>query len=132
MTGHGGPCLLVFFFSLSLSLPLFTLALCSRSIMEFYSFQYPPRPIPSDAHRPSRYFFHNLDQDQVVQKALLGFQKDGAPPRVTTTLKGVSSTDAITEQTAPPASLTQMGMPTTPFSPAFISVDTSGLEVLKP
>ncbi|KAF9106293.1 hypothetical protein BGX29_009942 [Mortierella sp. GBA35] len=51
--------------------------------MELYSFQYPPRPIPSQRHRPSRYYFHNLDQDQQLFKKAGGphamFQKEGVP-----------------------------------------------------
>ncbi|KAG0289426.1 hypothetical protein BGZ97_006468, partial [Linnemannia gamsii] len=57
--------------------------------MELYSFQYPPRPLPSQTHRPTRYYFHNLDQDQqLARKAGSGggphsfFQKEGVPPFV--------------------------------------------------
>ncbi|KAF9904613.1 hypothetical protein EC991_002542 [Linnemannia zychae] len=56
--------------------------------MELYTFRYPPRPTPSQAHRPTRYYFHNLDQDaQLVRKsAPLGtsFQKEGVPPTIAT------------------------------------------------
>ncbi|KAG0258086.1 hypothetical protein BGZ95_005059 [Linnemannia exigua] len=52
--------------------------------MELYSFQYPPRPTPSQTHRPTRYYFHNLDQDaQLVKKSAsfgTSFQKEGVPP----------------------------------------------------
>ncbi|KAF9179932.1 hypothetical protein BGZ51_006520 [Haplosporangium sp. Z 767] len=52
--------------------------------MDFYSFRYPPRPIPSDAHRPARYYFHNLDQDhaQILKNKTFGFQKEGVSPNV--------------------------------------------------
>ncbi|KAF8931597.1 hypothetical protein BGZ47_011756 [Haplosporangium gracile] len=54
--------------------------------MELYSFQYPPRPTPSQAHRPTRYYFHNLDQDQHLVRIAGGphsfFQKEGAPPTI--------------------------------------------------
>ncbi|KAG0251238.1 hypothetical protein BG011_007753 [Mortierella polycephala] len=52
--------------------------------MDFYSFQYPPRPIPSEAHRPGRYYFHNLDQDHapILKNKALGFQKEGVSPNV--------------------------------------------------
>ncbi|KAG0364334.1 hypothetical protein BGZ54_007623 [Gamsiella multidivaricata] len=45
-------------------------------------FQYPPRPIPSDAHRPSRYYFHNLEQDQIFKRTQFSFHKEGIPPKV--------------------------------------------------
>ncbi|KAF9968501.1 hypothetical protein BGZ70_003355 [Mortierella alpina] len=56
--------------------------------MDFHSFQYPPRPIPSDTHKPSRYYFHNLDQDTVLvhKNKPTGFQKEGVPPALTTSL----------------------------------------------
>lgn len=51
--------------------------------MELYSFQYPPRPLPSQTHTPSRYYFHNLDQDQQLVRKSGGphsfFQKEGVP-----------------------------------------------------
>ncbi|KAG0284630.1 hypothetical protein BGZ96_011031 [Linnemannia gamsii] len=52
--------------------------------MELYSFQYSPRPLPSQIHRPKRYYFHNLEQDQQLTRKFGGphsfFQKEGAPP----------------------------------------------------
>ncbi|KAG0324419.1 hypothetical protein BGZ99_001887 [Dissophora globulifera] len=48
--------------------------------MDFYSFQYPPCPHPSEAHRPARYYFHNLDQDRTFKRNLYTFQKEGVPP----------------------------------------------------
>ncbi|KAF9547705.1 hypothetical protein EC957_007870 [Mortierella hygrophila] len=54
--------------------------------MELYSFQYSPRPLPSQTHRPSRYYFHSLDQDQQLVRKAGGphsfFQKEGAPPMI--------------------------------------------------
>ncbi|KAF9148100.1 hypothetical protein BG015_010200 [Linnemannia schmuckeri] len=54
--------------------------------MELYSFQYPPRPTPSQAHRPARYYFHNLDQDRQLVRKVGGphsfFQKEGVPPTI--------------------------------------------------
>ncbi|KAF8937093.1 hypothetical protein BGZ58_003275 [Dissophora ornata] len=49
--------------------------------MDFYSFRYPPRPTPSEAHKPSRYNFHNLEQDQVFKRTQFSFQKEGVPPK---------------------------------------------------
>ncbi|KAG0075829.1 hypothetical protein BGZ90_009446 [Linnemannia elongata] len=54
--------------------------------MELYSFQYPPRPIPSQTHRPTRYYFQNLDQDQQLVRKANGphsfFQKEGESPTI--------------------------------------------------
>ncbi|KAG0045533.1 hypothetical protein BGZ83_009264 [Gryganskiella cystojenkinii] len=56
------------------------------TIMDLYSFQYPPRPVPSDAHRPLRYYFHNLDHDHIVASKVLSFQKEGVPPNQVTSI----------------------------------------------
>ncbi|KAF9914487.1 hypothetical protein BX616_008191 [Lobosporangium transversale] len=69
--------------------------------MEFYSFQYPPRPIPSDHHRPTRYYFHNLDQDRIIQRKnhQVFFQKEGVPPKVLPITATTITTPTLTSTT---------------------------------
>ncbi|GJJ76429.1 hypothetical protein EMPS_08788 [Entomortierella parvispora] len=68
--------------------------------MDMHSFQYPPRPIPSDGHKPSRYYFHNLDQDHIIANKGLGFQKEGMPPSQIPPMPcSPSSTNAMTGMT---------------------------------
>ncbi|KAF9206582.1 hypothetical protein BGZ49_002200 [Haplosporangium sp. Z 27] len=60
--------------------------------MDPHSFQYPSRPIPADRHRPSRYYFHNLEQDQSIAKRLQStFQKEGVPPMIMPMRSGESN-----------------------------------------
>ncbi|KAF9923631.1 hypothetical protein FBU30_006354 [Linnemannia zychae] len=53
--------------------------------MDLYSFQYPPRPTSSQGYRPTRYYFHNLDQDALLAKKSAlstAFQKEGIPSTI--------------------------------------------------
>ncbi|KAF9276345.1 hypothetical protein BGZ68_010077 [Mortierella alpina] len=78
-------------------------------MMDFHSFQYPPRPIPSDTHKPSRYYFHNLDQDTVLihKNKPTGFQKEGVPPALTSSLSAMTLNGSTSSSSS------------SPFSPSF-------------
>ncbi|KAI1316607.1 hypothetical protein EDD11_009732 [Mortierella claussenii] len=97
--------------------------------MEFYSFKYPPRPIPSDSHRPSRYYFFNLGQSPILNKTQFSFQKEGIAPRimpstaVASSLKHTTSNMTLSMETPTPTT-------TTTASVAAPTTTTSGLQIL--
>ncbi|KAF9951957.1 hypothetical protein BGZ72_006639 [Mortierella alpina] len=104
------------------------------TMMDFHSFQYPPRPIPSDTHKPSRYYFHNLDQDTVLihKNRPTGFQKEGVPPALTSSLSAMtldasfSSVGSQSPQLQEPSSPVQNFAAPAPPPPAKVA----GLEIL--
>ncbi|KAF9571881.1 hypothetical protein EC968_010609 [Mortierella alpina] len=109
------------------------------TMMDFHSFQYPPRPIPSDSHRPSRYYFHNLDQDTVLvhKNKPTGFQKEGVPPALTSSLLSAMMTldaSSFAHGTQPPQ--LQQEEPSSPVqnfaapAPPPPLANIAGLEVL--
>lgn len=75
--------------------------------MELYSFQYPPRPLPSQTHRPKRYYFHNLDQDQQLVRKAGGphslFQKEGVPPTIVSKVAMRTDTAVVARMMSPSA-----------------------------
>ncbi|KAF9981257.1 hypothetical protein BGZ75_007478 [Mortierella antarctica] len=105
--------------------------------MDFHSFQYPPRPLPSDTHKPSRYYFHNLDQDTVLahKNKPIGFQKEGVPPALTSSLSTMTldaSTSSSSSNGTQPPQLQEPSSPVqniaAPAPPAPANV--AGLEIL--
>ncbi|CAO3563691.1 unnamed protein product [Mortierella alpina] len=113
--------------------------------MDFHSFQYPPRPIPSDTHKPSRYYFHNLDQDTVLirKNKPTVFQKEGVAPALTSSLSAMtldastSFPSSFTQGTQPPQQQLLQEEPSSPVQnfaapapPPPVSINIAALEIL--